>query len=111
MKEKAIYARPHQKLRGWQAFRLGDAIVFYGRNADFEEVGTGRIQFFDSDKQCVLSEDGVVWHIPEGNVTCQDFQDCTPEILELMNEPRCSRDWGPFPIEKEVSDSSGKSDE
>ena len=104
MKEAAIYAQPHRALRGWQAFRLGDSIVLYGRDTDFKEVGTGQLLFFDSDKQCVMSQDGLVWHIPAKDVCCQDFEDCTSEILELMDEPRCCRQVGPFPIERAASD-------
>lgn len=99
MQEIAIHAQPHQVLRAWQSFRLGEAVFFFGLNPNDEQIGTGQIRFFDSDSQCVLGLDGMVWHIPVNGVFCQDFEDCTSEILDLMSTPRSARHKGPCPIE------------
>lgn len=99
MKETAIHAQPHQVLRAWQSFRLGEAVFFFGLNSSNEQIGTGQIRFFDSESQCVLGLDGMVWHIPVNAVFCQDFQDCTSEILDLMSAPRSAGQSAPFPIE------------
>lgn len=99
MKETAIHAQPHQVLRAWQSFRLGEAVFFFGLNTSNEQIGTGQVRFFDSDSQCILGFDGVVWHIPAEAVFCQDFEDCTSEILDLMSEPRSARQKEPCPIE------------
>lgn len=101
MKEARIYARPHQALSAWQAFRVGKAIVFYGLNAQSEQVGTGEIHSLDSDKQCVTSGDDTVWHISAAKVYGQHIEDCTSEVLGLMAEPRCRRETVPFPIVSE----------
>lgn len=99
MKETAIHAQPHQVLRAWQSFRLGEAVFFFGLNTSNEQIGTGQVRFFDSDSQCILGFDGVVWHIPAEAVFCQDFEDCTTEVLELMSTPRSDEQTGRFPTE------------
>ena len=96
MREASIDAKPHHSLRGWQAFRIGDSIVLKGREAPhggvFEELGSRPIEFFDSERAICIDENGVLWHIPANQVSCQDFVECTSELLDLLAEPRSERE-------------------
>jgi len=94
VKEADIYAQPHRALRGWRAFYLGDSVLFTGFDSDSNEICTESIQFFDSSRQCVMSEDGIVWHIPLSSVYCQDFEDCTPQIVFLMEARQADAQGG-----------------
>ncbi|BDT72771.1 hypothetical protein os4_23160 [Comamonadaceae bacterium OS-4] len=49
-----------------------------------------------------MDANGVLWHIPANQVTCQDFQDCTPEILDLLAEPRSEREIEPLTPAEDV---------
>lgn len=103
MKEAAIYAQPHRALRGWRAFYLGDSVVFTGFDSDSNEICTENIRFFDSSRQCVMGEDGIVWHIPLSSVYCQDFEDYTPQIVFLMEAQQADAQGVQAPAEETVS--------
>lgn len=106
MKEVPIDAEPHHSLRGWQASRIGDSIVLSGKevsaNGAFAELGSRSIEFFDAERAVGIDASGVIWHFPANHVTCQDFQDCTPEILDLLAEPRSEREIEPLTPAEEV---------
>ena len=106
MREVPINAQPHHSLRGWQAFRIGDSIVLSGREATahgpFEELGSRAIEFFDSERAIGIDATGVLWHIPANQVSCQDFVECTAELLDLLAEPRSEREIEPLTPAEEV---------
>jgi hypothetical protein len=106
MREVHIDAEPHHSLRGWQAFRIGDSIVLSGREAadhgPFEEMGSRAIEFFDSERAICMDANGDLWHIPANQVMCQDFVECTSEILDLLAEPRSEREIEPMTPAEEV---------
>lgn len=106
VREVPIDAEPHHSLRGWQASRIADSIVLSGKqiakSGAFEELGSRSIEFFDSERALGMDINGVIWHIPAVQVTCQDFQDCTPEILDLLAEPRSERELEPLTPSEEL---------
>lgn len=106
MREVHIDAEPHHSLRGWQAFRIGDGIVLSGREAPprgpFVELGSRSIKFFDSERALCVDANGVVWHIPANQVSCQDFVECTSEILDMLAEPRSDREIEPLTSAEEM---------
>lgn len=106
MRAVSIHAKPHYSLRGWQAFRIGDAIFFGGtrdaKGDEYEEVWSGAIEFFDAARACGMDEVGVVWHIPVENVKCQDIEECTDEILWMLEEPLTASDVEPLTPSEEV---------
>jgi hypothetical protein len=87
MKEAPVTARPHNELKNWQAFRIGDGLFFEGTVSGPAKVLAGEIKYFDRDTQCGVSEDGLVWKIPPENVYCLGNEDCTSEFLEMMETP------------------------
>ena len=106
MREIPIHAKPHYSLRGWQAFRIGDAIFFGGKRDakvdEYEDIWSGAIEFFDSERACGMDELGVIWHIPIENVRCQDIEECTDEILWMIEAPHTVRANEPLTPSEEV---------
>lgn len=85
VEEAKIHVGPDHVMLAWQAIRIGDSVFLKGRDSSFREVNSGFIEFFDPTSQCGIDDNSVVWHFPKEFVNCQDFKDCTPEILNLVS--------------------------
>lgn len=96
MKEANIYVGPDHVMLAWQAIRIGDSVFLKGRDSSFREVSSGLIEYFDLASQCGIDDNSVVWHFPMELVNCQDFKDCTPEILNLMSKRKKYRNLTPL---------------